>query len=99
MANEIIQAGNKIEMRLVQRWSAGQDEQPIQPYISQFVEWVDYDSKGNPETVYFTEANANHQATNRISGAYYPDFDGIVKAWDFDKFINRGEFIGYVVAK
>ena len=42
MANEIIQAGNKIEMRLVQRWNAEQDEQPIQPYISQFVEWVDY---------------------------------------------------------
>lgn len=64
-----------------------------------FVEWVEYDSKGKPVKVYFTEANADHQATDRIVGVYYPDFDGIVKAWDFDKFINRGEFIGYVIAK
>ena len=64
-----------------------------------FVEWVDYDSEGNPVKVYFTEANANHRSTNRVPGAYYPDFDAKVKVWDFDKFINRGEFIGYVVAK
>lgn len=42
MANEIIQAGNKIEMRLVQKWNADTDNEPTQPYISQFVEWVDY---------------------------------------------------------
>ena len=64
-----------------------------------FVEWVDYDSEGNPVKVYFTEANANHRSTNRVIGAYYPDFDATVKVWDFDKFINRGGFIGYVVAK
>lgn len=64
-----------------------------------FVEWVDYDSEGNPVKVYFTEANANHRSTNRVAGAYYPDFDATVKVWDFDKFINRGDFIGYVVAK
>lgn len=64
-----------------------------------FVEWVDYDSEGKPVKVYFTEANANHRSTSRVPGAYYPDFDAKVKVWDFDKFINRGEFIGYVVAK
>lgn len=64
-----------------------------------FVEWVDYDSEGKPMTVYFTEANANHRTTDRVPGAYYPDFDATVKVLDFDKFINRGEFIGYVVAK
>lgn len=64
-----------------------------------FVEWVDYDDKGNPVTVYFTEANANHRSTDRISGAYYPDFDGMVKKMSFDDFINRNEFIGYVVVK
>ncbi len=64
-----------------------------------FVEWIDYDSKGNPVKVYFTEANANHRSTNRVSGVYYPDFDAAVKVWDFDKFIGRGEFIGYVVAQ
>ena len=64
-----------------------------------FVEWVDYDDEGNPVKVYFTEANANHRSTNRVSGAYYPDFDATVKVWDFGKFINRGDFIGYVVAK
>lgn len=64
-----------------------------------FVEWVDYDSEGKPVTVYFTEANANHRSTDRVPGAYYPDFDATVKVWDFDKFINRDTFIGYVVAK
>lgn len=64
-----------------------------------FVEWVDYDSEGKPVTVYFTEANANHRTTDRVPGAYYPDFDATVKVWDFDKFINRDTFIGYVVAK
>ena len=47
----------------------------------------------------FTEANANHRSTDRVPGAYYPDFDAKVKVWDFHKFINRGEFIGYVVGK
>ena len=64
-----------------------------------FVEWVDYDSEGKPVKVYFTEANANHRSTDRVPGAYYPDFDATVKVWDFDKFINRDTFIGYVVAK
>lgn len=64
-----------------------------------FVEWVDYDSEGNPVKVYFTEANANHRSTDRVPGAYYPDFDAKVKVWDFHKFINRGQFIGYVVGK
>lgn len=64
-----------------------------------FVEWVDYDSEGNPVKVYFTEANANHRSTDRLPGAYYPDFDAKVKVWDFHKFINRGQFIGYIVGK
>ena len=42
MANEIIQAGNKIEMRPVQRWNADVSQEPLQPYVSQFIEWVDY---------------------------------------------------------
>jgi len=42
MANEIIQAGNKIEMRLVQKWNQDTENEPLQPYISQFVDWVDY---------------------------------------------------------
>lgn len=41
MANEIIQTGNKIDMRAVQKWNADSD-QPIQPYASQFIEWADY---------------------------------------------------------
>lgn len=49
--------------------------------------------------VYFTEANANHRTTDREAGAYYPDFDATVEVWDFDKFINRGGVIGYVVEK
>ena len=64
-----------------------------------FVEWVDYDENGNPVTVYFTEANGNHRAAGRISGVYYPDFDGMVKKMSFDDFINRNDFIGYVVIK
>ncbi|MBE5950154.1 MAG: flagellar brake protein [Lachnospiraceae bacterium] len=41
MANEIIQTGNRIEMRAVQKWNVDSN-QPIKPYVSQFVEWVDY---------------------------------------------------------
>jgi len=40
MANEVIQAGNKIEMKPLYRWNSDA-ELPDKPYISQFVEWVD----------------------------------------------------------
>lgn len=63
-----------------------------------FVEWVDYDSNGKPETVYFTEANAYHQGDMK-ENKYYPDFDGKVQIMPIDKFINRSSFIGYVIAK
>lgn len=63
-----------------------------------FVEWVDYDSNGKPETVYFTEANAYHQGDIK-EDKYYPDFDGKVQIMQIDKFINRSSFIGYVIAK
>lgn len=43
MANEIIQVGNKIEMRPVQKWNS-EDNGLIQPYISQFIEWTDYNA-------------------------------------------------------
>ena len=42
MANEIIQSGNKIELRPVQRWDEHPENAPIQPYVSQFMEWVDH---------------------------------------------------------
>lgn len=57
------------------------------------VEWVDFDDEGNPETVYFTEANTQH------NGTYYPDKDGKVQVMDFDDFIVRQPFIGYVIVK
>ena len=41
MANEIIQAGNKIEMRPVLKWNSDATEEPIKPYVSQFIEWID----------------------------------------------------------
>lgn len=58
-----------------------------------FVEWVDFDEKGNPETVYFTEGNTQHE------GKYYPEYDAKVQVMDFDDFIVRQSFIGYVVVK
>lgn len=58
-----------------------------------FVEYVEYDSKGNPETVYFTEANTQH------NGTYYPDKDGKVQAMNIDKFITRQSFVGYIIVK
>lgn len=58
-----------------------------------FVEWVDFDDEGNPETVYFTEGNTQR------NGTYNPDKDGKVQVMSFDKFIARQEFIGYVIAK
>ena len=58
-----------------------------------FVEWVDYDDNGNPVTVYFTEANTGHD------GVYRPEQDGKVKVMDFDDFIVRQPFVGYVIVK
>lgn len=58
-----------------------------------FVEWVDYDSQGNPQTVYFTEANTGRD------GIYRPTKDGKVQAMDIDDFIVRQPFVGYVVVK
>lgn len=40
MANEVIQAGNKIEMKPIYRWNMD-EELPDKPYVSQFVEWID----------------------------------------------------------
>ncbi len=58
-----------------------------------FVEYVEYDSNGDPETVYFTEANTQH------NGKYYPSKDAKVQKLSFNKFINRQPFIGYVMVK
>lgn len=66
-----------------------------------FIEWVDYDSNGNPTTVYLTEANAYHQGDMR-SGKFYPDFDGKVQIYSFEDFLNIsgcGQFKGYIMAK
>lgn len=65
-----------------------------------FIEWVDYDSNNQAETVYFTEANWNHYGDIK-EGVFYPDYDGKVKKMQFDTFLKRGgkKFIGYVVAK
>ncbi len=58
-----------------------------------FVEWVEYDASGNPTKVYFTEANTQHD------GKYHPDQDAKVQVIDFEKFIVRQPFIGYVTVK
>lgn len=58
-----------------------------------FVEWVDFDVEDNPVKVYFTEANTQH------NGVYYPDKDAKVKIMDFDDFIKRQPFVGYVMVK
>ena len=58
-----------------------------------FVEWVDYDNNGDPVKVYFTEANTGHD------GVYRPEQDCKVKVMDFDEFIVRQPFIGYVIVK
>lgn len=58
-----------------------------------FVEWVDFDDDGNPETVYFTEGNTQHE------GKYYPEYDAKVQVMDFDDFIVRQSFVGYIFEK
>ncbi|MBR5793755.1 MAG: hypothetical protein IKY28_03695 [Anaerotignum sp.] len=58
-----------------------------------FVEWVDYNTDGDPVKVYFTEANTQH------NGTYYPDKDTKVKVMDLDDFIKRQPFVGYVIVK
>lgn len=66
-----------------------------------FVEWVDYDNSGNPQYVYYTEANSNHRSNGLTPGVYYPDFDCKVKKASISEFINGigQEFVGYVVVK
>jgi hypothetical protein len=65
-----------------------------------FVEYVEYNSNGNPTQVYFTEANAYHDVEGLQSGIYYPQVDCIVKTLSFDDFINRSSgLLGYVMAK
>ena len=65
-----------------------------------FVEYVEYDSNGDPETVYFTEANAYHTG-DMEEGKYYPDFDGKVQKMSLEKFTNgrSSAFVGYVIVK
>lgn len=75
-----------------------------------FVEWVDYDSEGKPQTVYFTEANSGHEYMNGESvngmknGRYYPDFDCKVQKLSIEDFIHRSDFagryfVGYIMEK
>jgi|GEM_PF-6756221 len=54
-----------------------------------FVEHVTYDSKGNPDKVYYTESNYDSNNT------YNPGVDGIVKEKSFSDFIKNID--GYIV--
>lgn len=62
-----------------------------------YVEYVEYDSKGNPTEVYFSESNYDND-----TGKYRPGIDGVIKKESFNDFINRsmhGEIKGYVAAR
>jgi len=63
-----------------------------------FVEYVEYDSNGNPTEVYFSEANQGAAQT------YRQGIDGTIQKLSFTDFINRGSssehvFKGYIAAK
>jgi hypothetical protein len=59
-----------------------------------FVEYVERDSSGNPNYIYFTEANNGHD------GVYRPDIDGKVKKLGFSEFINRqADYDGCIVLR
>jgi len=63
-----------------------------------FIEYVTYDSNGNPTEVYFSEANYD----NSTDGQFRPGVDGIIKKLPFNDFINRsshGTLKGYIAAK
>ncbi|MDL2248837.1 CHAP domain-containing protein [Tyzzerella sp. OttesenSCG-928-J15] len=65
-----------------------------------FVEYVEYDSNGNPTEVYFSEANH----ANDVDGQFRPNVDGVIKKQSFNDFINRSNhanyvFKGYIAAK
>lgn len=58
-----------------------------------FIEYVSYDSKGNPKYVYFTEANWD------ATGKYNAGKDCIVKKMSYSQFIKERKPDGYIVAK
>lgn len=43
MANEVIQLGNKVEMRLADKWIKNMDSADVEVYVSQFIQWLDRD--------------------------------------------------------
>ena len=60
-----------------------------------FIEWVDYDTNGNPTNIYVTEANVGSH------GTYIHGYDALVKKFTLEEFKNKSqkEFLGYVISK
>ncbi|MDL2248965.1 CHAP domain-containing protein [Tyzzerella sp. OttesenSCG-928-J15] len=63
-----------------------------------FIEYVEYDTDGNPTEVYFSEGNMNATQTYKLG------VDGTIQVLSFDKFVNRGInsghiFKGYIAAR
>ena len=61
-----------------------------------FVEYVEYDSSGNPIKVYYTDSNYGHDGIYRPESA-----DARVKVKSFDEFLKSisSRFVGYVTVK
>ncbi len=58
-----------------------------------FIEHVEYDAKGNPQTVYFTECNWDGNST------YNAGKDCVLKKLSYSQFIARRSPDGYIIAK
>ncbi len=61
-----------------------------------FVEYVERDRNGNPQTVYYTDANG---ADDPEKDAYTPGYDGSVKAVSYEDFLEPygSRLVGYIL--
>lgn len=64
-----------------------------------FIEYIEYDTNGNPLYIYFSEANVNNTESGQ---PYRPEIDGQIQKLPFNQFFTRGtntsasDFLGYI---
>lgn len=63
-----------------------------------FVEYVELDGEGNPQTVYYSDANG---ADDPEKDVYTPGYDGSVKAVDYGDFLEPygSKLVGYILPR
>lgn len=96
-AVEVITDLSDVPERAIAVFEASAEFQGWPGHVS-FVEYVERDKYGNPETVYYTDANG---AGDPEKNVYSPGFDGSVKAVSYEEFLKPYgiELVGYILPK